>query len=262
MIRFLSDEHIVKAYVGSIMSSEDKYYLFENGVWTETTAPKIAEEEYYTGTTYKFDKQSIDEAINSWKKNNNSSLQSGQEETRSGSNINWKQLYYNTLKNDFSVYLSNPCAHFDIVDLNNDSIPELLVSTGQARVDSVEIYTIYDEKVCLVGKLGNYGTIRYNSEKNCVLTGDVHMGYESFGVYMIDEGKLVDITSGWNDVGAKAEPPYTYQIDSKDVTEDTYYEICHEYGFYVDDANVIYYGTSYEFTQEAIDEILSTDKSA
>lgn len=60
---------------------------------------------------------------------------------------NCKAMVQIMLKNDFSEYLSNPCAHFDIVDLNNDSIPELLVSTGQAHVDSVEIYTISKHRI-------------------------------------------------------------------------------------------------------------------
>lgn len=158
-----------------------------------------------------------------------------EQELGESSNINWKEMYYNTLVNDLPKYLSNNMAHFDIADLNSDSIPELLVSTGQARVDSVRIYSVYDGKVCLIGELGTYGTIRYNSNKNCIMIGDMHMGYESFGVYTIKDGELISITGGWSDAGAKSNPPYTYQIDSKDVTEDAYTEVCREYGFYGDE---------------------------
>lgn len=184
-----------------------------------------------------------------------------EEESNSNTNINWKELYYNTLVNDLPEYLSNNMAHFDIADLNSDSIPELLVSTGRAHVDSVRIYSVYDGKVCLIGELGAYGTIRYNSNKNCIMIGDMHMGYESFGVYTIKDGELISITGGWSDAGAKSNPPYTYQIDGKDVTEDAYAGVCREYGFYGDDPNVVYYGISYEFTQKSIDEVLSIEKT-
>lgn len=78
----------------------------------------------------------------------------------------WRQLYAEKLRdyiasNDYSNDIK-----FDLYDLNDDNIPELIISEGTYHMAKCYIYTVNEEKVIELGNYGQFGLVNFIEEKN------------------------------------------------------------------------------------------------
>ena len=65
---------------------------------------------------------------------------------------------------------------FQLVYINNDDIPELVLSEGSSHAAGAEVSTIVDSVRISVGTFGGYGTIVYEPKENLIVSNYFGMG--------------------------------------------------------------------------------------
>lgn len=68
---------------------------------------------------------------------------------------------------------------YDLVYLNNDNIPELMYALNTSHARGVDICTYQNGKVYSLSEHGSYGSITYYPKKGYIWEEDMHMGYET-----------------------------------------------------------------------------------
>ena len=130
---------------------------------------------------------------------------------------NWKQEYYSILSNLSSNY------RFCLVYLNQDDIPELIVSNDNSHVSSAEIYTYINGKAVSVGTAGTFGEFYFIPKKNTIVSYSTYGGENETTVYKISGSSLtVDTVYFDNEYGAVPENVY-FTINDTAVSSDEYH---------------------------------------
>ena len=82
--------------------------------------------------------------------------------------------------------------HFAVAYINNDDIPELLVSYGTTHFDGICVYTydLDDNKVEYVGEFSTYGQFAYNEKKNIMNSTYGNHGFFLSIFSTIKDGKV------------------------------------------------------------------------
>lgn len=163
----------------------------------------------------------------------------------------WRQLYHDKLIEILQegIVGSGPFK-FDLVYINDDDIPELVISSGQSAMDYSIIFSIVDNQVVnpLGGEMhaGGYGAFQYWYKKNVFIVG----GRYTIKIYQFDGTLLYELIStglSYQDVGV-------ITINGENVTEDEYYEV---YNRYYGDTSYRNAAFPYNLNQTTVQKILS-----
>ncbi len=135
-------------------------------------------------------------------------------------------------------------AKFTLIYLDDDEIPELVISEGWSLAHSPSVSTYADKEVVCIGSFGQYGEIGY-VEKEGILLSEYyrhsHGHYAAHQVEGTEKGKLlgnellrIDEYRHWEseENPREGEGYFTYTVDEKDATEEEYmaeYHIYEEY---------------------------------
>lgn len=85
-------------------------------------------------------------------------------------------------------------ARFQLLDINGDLTPELMVSDGWFHMANVQLFTYFGGKVVKLGYFGSYGEMHYIPEENVIVSIYMHQGICSEGFYEIKEDEVVKIS--------------------------------------------------------------------
>ena len=128
---------------------------------------------------------------------------------------------------------------WDLADLDGDTVPELLISSGYDRTDKVSIY-YYDGKQAVLldsnsdgkgDKFGEGGYMGFNDRNLMIESGYNYLSRSSYTYYRYHSDHTIERLKDFytNEVFAKENGmlPY-YKIDGEYVTPDFFYDIFHQ----------------------------------
>lgn len=151
---------------------------------------------------------------------------------------------------------------FEVVDLNNDGIPELLLSQGGVLGSAATpeaLYTYYKGKVTYVLTAGHSMYFGGFTSGNFIINGDTGFGETTFDYYKLIKGKLKKVASSYdNSAAVTSKIIYKYWISGKAVAKEKFDEyIEKETGSSSPESIDRSYG--YEYNGLNIKKYLSTD---
>lgn len=120
--------------------------------------------------------------------------------------------------------------------IDEDEIPELLVTAGASIASTVEIFTFYNGKAVSIGNFGMMGTV------SCTKNGLINSGYFNHGndisvLYSLKNGTAVkkismaiyENTQEYEEAGYEGDITYTYCINALKVTKEKYDKFYEQY---------------------------------
>lgn len=116
---------------------------------------------------------------------------------------------------------------FELVFIDEDDIPELLIILDDCHAAGVRVYTYIDDSVVEVGEFGSFGKMQYVERSGMIF--DHYMGQGEAHTYFwrMEGGEAIQVSHmhSWPDNSRYLETgEYMefYEIDERSVTEDVY----------------------------------------
>ncbi len=129
----------------------------------------------------------------------------------------WRSLYRDLL----SDYAAQPGYHFGLLYIDEDDIPELVVTQTLVGNGSGTLYTIYDNEVKSVGGVSAYGTFYYKEKGNLMMGYSLRQGYNSTGFTSIIDGERQYVHT-FSDNALSGESPIVYKMDDQEISKSEY----------------------------------------
>ena len=145
--------------------------------------------------------------------------------------------------------------HFDLVYVDEDDIPELVIADDAKKLFSTHVYAFYEGKTVLINDYSEFGVFSYVPKENLIHSSWDKNGniYDSF--HKIENGEDVTLASfSWMD----ADLEVSFYIGEQEVSEKEYRE---QLAIYEDSYEFISfsYDDIYEITEENIDRIFKAE---
>lgn len=112
---------------------------------------------------------------------------------------------------------------FQLIYVDDDDIPELIIAEDNTHASGASIYTFYEGAVTLLDQFGCYGTCQYSRRNNLIQYADTHTGTVIHMYWSIQDGRAVlrkKFTAEAAD--ASYETLSNFRIDDQPVTESVY----------------------------------------
>lgn len=138
----------------------------------------------------------------------------------------WENAYKEILKNFHSDF-GEP--RFSLAYIDNDNIPELLISVDGSHAGTVYVYTYYKNKAKEVGNYGEYGTIIFGEKENKIYSEYVGMGISLVSVYEIQNGREKELVKIEGCMDEYDDTVSRYYINSNEVSEQEYNDAWQSY---------------------------------
>lgn len=141
-------------------------------------------------------------------------------QTLFGSTTSWQQLYADELRKYINSDNYYTDTMFELMDIDNNNVPELFISEMSAHVGQVLVYTIHNGKLIFLGDYGEYGYVSYNSEKSLMWSGYFNHGRGFESHYRLENGTLVEVFScETNSAAIVDESEVYYMINGENVSK-------------------------------------------
>lgn len=135
-------------------------------------------------------------------------------------------------------FLSDHC--FELFDLDNDAVPELVLSLGGFHAAGAELFTISDGNVISLGTYGSYGEVIIREYDDTYILDSCYSGMGvTSGVYYVKKGTEMEPLISYSDEFYAAdmfaannpdeEPVPPYYINDEPVTKDEFNSRLSEY---------------------------------
>lgn len=142
-----------------------------------------------------------------------------------GHETGWKNSYMNIIFNFLENGNYDKGRGFSLRDINDDNIPELIISEGSSHPSQCRVYTYNDGRLVDLWRYGSYGDLGYNSEKDLLAAGNLHQGYEFENYYRLEGGKMKLLAKFSNNLGAAAsEEELYFRFNDQDINAEEYDE--------------------------------------
>ena len=172
--------------------------------------------------------------------------------------FDWQQPYKTILSSFKNSDQYTPSSMFELRDITNDNIPELIISPSDEVSAQCQVYTMLDSAADLIATCGSYGVLQYIESQNAI--GYCYNG-ESFtiGEYQtFNEGSFNKEFDFYNNEGsASSGALIRYEVNGDEVTLAKYEEYLHPYRDYVT-AEV---GRKYTFGDDAVNYAINCSES-
>ena len=166
-------------------------------------------------------------------------------------NVDWQSAYKKILESlaseyDFTASDSLSKAMYDLVDINGNGIPELIVSSGEYHAAGCKVYTYvnggYTATTLSDGGEGfsQYGIMGVDIVNHVARSYYCGMGYEFIDFYRLEGTQFVKIASFSNDEGNGGSD---YKYNDISVTKSQYQAYWSQYNYSFDS-----YGREYTYT--------------
>lgn len=158
--------------------------------------------------------------------------------TQTNYTLDYIQFYEYKLRELMKTAGNN--AMFDLLDMNNDGILELIFSPNTDHTTKCTIFNMYSyemmnvhtEKLVEVGNIGEIGHFWYYNNENIIGETWGNQGTNKSWYYKLEGSNLIEIFSEGNnlaaDNGSENFNP-CFWINGKEVSEDIYYKECDEF---------------------------------
>lgn len=182
----------------------------------------------------------------------------------------WQKAYTAKLKEE---YAKDNNTRFALAYIDNDDVPELVLSIDASHVATSEVYVYFNGNVVkLSGGGSDFGRFEYAERENIICSNYFVNGVGGVGQSLnrITSGECERIVSFFKYV-PEGEEQEVYQVDGEEVTEEEYNAKKEEYKFKSDSQGtlendsingksftVIEYADMYEITDENINEYIGT----
>lgn len=117
---------------------------------------------------------------------------------------------------------------FQLIYIDEDNIPELILSDGSDHPAKVSIYKFIDNKAVLLGEVGYFGGMEYIDHGNKVHESTVYFGDFIDGYYTIDGNRLKELSQLQYYDGSDWDKGEKYMIDDAETSEQAYKEAIQE----------------------------------
>jgi len=147
-------------------------------------------------------------------------------------NSDYLSAYANLLKNKMSdignnssLYQQTEIPKFQLVLINDDTIPELVYTPATVHASGSEIYTFLNNNLVSVGVFGSYGECYYSPQNNTILSEYVGGASDSLacGILsfsrMSETGEEISIKTFVND---NYSDGVKYKVDGQETTKSSY----------------------------------------
>lgn len=170
-------------------------------------------------------------------------------------NSAWRTEYKNILAS-----FDYPDMAFDLVFIDDDNIPELVVSEGLAHVAGCNIYTMYNGSCVELGNYGVYGEIGYVKNSGRIMLSNLQQGYASCFVGEIRDGAIQTIFTASSNTGAVIdESEYKFIVNDNDVSHAEYDERVMSY---FNQPDLQWAGRRYSMNPDVINAALNAEPPA
>lgn len=151
----------------------------------------------------------------------------------------------------------NKYSGFSLYDINNDSVPELIIGEDTYHAAACRVYSFQDGLIDL-GRMGTYGEIGYYPDKNIITQYDIAQGYEFLSFSRLENGEITDLAIFENNTGAApTNDDIYYKVNGNKVSEDEYNAALDGY----EGEKLVSLGHDYEFTEQSIKNAISGNYS-
>jgi hypothetical protein len=140
----------------------------------------------------------------------------------------WKQAYQNTITEYTKNSEFSSEVMWNIIDLDADGVPELLISEGGFRAAGVRFYGYSNGKAEVVTDekgeaivTGSFGEVFVTMENDLVSSIYMGQGYQFYSVYKYENHKLTELVSLGDDAGLGNEK-VNYMVNGKEASEAEY----------------------------------------
>ena len=131
--------------------------------------------------------------------------------------VDWKTLY----KNQLLEYTSQVGYKFGLLYIDEDDIPELVVTQTALGPGTGSLYTIYDGKIKSIGSVSAYGTFYYKEKGNLMMGYSLRQGYNSTGFTSIIDGER-EYVHTFSDNSLSGESTIVYKMDDQEISKSEY----------------------------------------
>lgn len=173
-------------------------------------------------------------------------------------NEDWKLIYREKLRQVLDESKDNYDAAFDLADLNQDGVPELLISLYSSHFAPVDIYSVHNKDLTLIDSIGTYGELQYSPSYNCIAINYAQMGIDGYDIYQIQSNRLISLIHATDNESGFTDTDTDYILNDLTVDKERYYSALAEYGVtsLYDNDGYFSYGRRYTLDWEMIDTIL------
>ena len=172
--------------------------------------------------------------------------------------VNWKQLYAEKLNNYMNSDAYNSESMFDLLDIDNDGIPELFISDSDKYHQACcQIYCIDKKEVVELISIYTFGTVNY-IKNGGYLHDSCNQGHSYENIYKKEKGSLNLIFSAYTEDGRfLGEDDAKYIVDGQ-TADKTHYEYERDKYYDVGSADSIEWGRGrkYKLDEVTIKEVL------
>ena len=169
----------------------------------------------------------------------------------------WKVIYIQKLNDYFREMMEYDVpdgAFFELIDINKDKTPELIISSPSFHDAKCEVYTAYKGKLVDLKVDAGYEKLFYKEELKQIATKSISDGVTNIWAAELEDGKLKQAVKAVGDFGN-----YKFTVNGKDVTEYEFYEATANYNDF-GDVPWVQLGKKTPFEAEKITEVVNSWK--
>lgn len=113
---------------------------------------------------------------------------------------------------------------FDLIYIDNDDIPELLILEDDCHAAGVKVYSYYDGEVVEIGDFGSFGKMQYVEKEGLIFSHFMGQGDASSDFLKMEDGKaeLLFYLHSYPDCNDRLKD--LYEIDNVSVSEEVFNE--------------------------------------
>ena len=133
------------------------------------------------------------------------------------------ELLYNEEVGYYACLSSGNEPRFEYIYVDEDEIPELIISLSSTHAEAAHLYTYESGSVVSLGQFGAYGTILYSERDNLIRQSDTHMGLQVDRFGKIENGayeSVGEFSAEYADYSY--ETPTRCRVDGQEVTYQVY----------------------------------------
>lgn len=142
--------------------------------------------------------------------------------TTQASGTGWKKAYGDYARSKLAEAEIYSRAYFNLIYLNNDDIPELVIAGATYHAASPDLVIYKNSKAVKICSYGEYGTFGYKERTGLFRTGFGQAGYTSETEYRFDGSNAIILNNFSSDAGAVGEDAATYTINDRTVSKSEY----------------------------------------
>ena len=174
--------------------------------------------------------------------------------------VDWKSIYKVKLQEKIKEYSGfKDDAKFELVDIDQNGIPELFISPASDSISSCEVYTISNGSIKQLDVVSAYGRLFYNEKEKTIVNWNMRQGVESCWAAQLIGDQMKKIYSSRSIDNGMVDIP-VYQVNEENVTAQDYKKSNQKYRI-ENNSDWVLVGRKYSLNNIEIDTVLGISNS-